>query len=90
MLIQFLLAVFGLASISFAMGSNPRLRRLAPYIGLAGQVFWAAFAWQSNGWGLGVLVAAYTLVYIRAIYVQRVGAADKKLTTPAVPRAHNL
>lgn len=67
---QFLMALFGLTSIYCAMGNNPRLRKFAPIIGLAGQPFWAWFAWQSDGWGLAVLVAAYTLVYIRGIRVQ--------------------
>lgn len=70
MMIQFLIAAFGLTSIYFAMGHNPRLRRWAPIIGLMGQPFWAIFAWQSEGWGLAVLVAAYTLVYIEGIRMQ--------------------
>lgn len=69
-MIQLLLAAFGLTSIYFAMGHNPTLRCWAPVIGLAGQPFWAIFAWQSEGWGLGVLVAAYTLVYIKGIFMQ--------------------
>lgn len=69
-MIQFLLAAFGLTSIYFAMGHNPTLRRWAPVIGLTGQPFWAIFAWQSEGWGLAVLVAAYTLVYIQGIRMQ--------------------
>lgn len=69
-MIQFFLAAFGLTSIYFAMGHNSILRRWAPIIGLAGQPFWFAFAWQSQGWGLMVLVAAYTSVYIRGIWMQ--------------------
>lgn len=69
-MIQFFLAAFGLTSIYFAMGHNPTLRRWAPIIGLAGQPFWFIFAWQAQGWGLMVLVAAYTLVYIRGIWMQ--------------------
>ena len=67
---QLLIAVFGLTSIWFAMGHNPVLRKWAPVIGLAGQPFWLAFAWQSQAWGLGLLVAAYTLVYLRGVWVQ--------------------
>ena len=66
-MIQFLIAIFGLTSIYFAMGHNQRLRKWAPVIGLAGQPFWAYFAWQTGGWGLAALVLAYTLVYINAI-----------------------
>lgn len=69
-MIQFFLAAFGLTSIYFAMGHNPTRRRWAPIIGLAGQPFWAVFAWQSEGWGLAILVTAYTLVYIQGIRMQ--------------------
>lgn len=67
---QLFIAIFGLTSIYFAMGHNPKQRKWAPVIGLAGQPFWAYFAWQSNGWGLGALVLAYTAVYINGIRVQ--------------------
>ena len=36
---------------------------------LLGQPFWAHFAYTAGGWGMGILVAAYTVVYIRAICV---------------------
>ena len=67
---QFFMAVFGLCSIYMAMGNNPRLRKWAPVVGLAGQPFWAVFAWQSQGLGLAVLVLAYSAVYGRGIVVQ--------------------
>jgi len=64
---QLFLAMFGLTSVAFAMSNGPRRRAWAPIIGLLGQPFWAAFAYESGGWGLGLLVAAYTVVYVRAI-----------------------
>ena len=64
---QLFLALFGLTSVAFAMSNGPARRRWAPMIGLYGQPFWAHFAYQSGGWGMGLLVTAYTLVYIRAI-----------------------
>lgn len=67
---QLLIAVFGLTSIWMALGNNPRLRKWAPIIGLCGQPAWAWLAWETKGWGLGLLVAAYTLIYIRGIWVQ--------------------
>lgn len=67
---QFLMALFGLTSIYCAMSNNPRLRKWAPIIGLAGQPFWAWFAWQAQAWGLGVLVLAYTAVYARGAWLQ--------------------
>ena len=64
---QFLMALFGLTSMYFALSNGPRRRAWAPMIGLYGQPAWAYFAYQTTSWGLGLLVAAYTLVYIRAI-----------------------
>ena len=49
------------------------MRAWAPMIGLLGRPFWAHFAYQSGGWGMGLLVAAYTVVYIRAICVNNRG-----------------
>jgi len=65
-----MIAVFGLGSIWMAMSQSPGQRKWAPIVGLAGQPFWAWFAWQSQGWGLGALVLAYTAVYINGIRVQ--------------------
>ena len=67
---QLFMAAFGLASLYMAMGDNAGLRKWAPVVGLAGQPFWAHFAWQSQGWGLAVLVLAYSAVYVRGIVVQ--------------------
>lgn len=69
-MIQILIALFGLSSIWLAMGLNPTGRRWAPVIGLAGQPFWFAFAIDAAAWGLLALVAAYSVVYLRGIYVQ--------------------
>lgn len=71
---QLLIAAFGLTSIWLAMGNHPTGRKLAPVIGLAGQPFWAWFAYESNAWGLAALVMAYTLVYLRGVFVQWRGA----------------
>lgn len=67
---QLFIALFGLTSIWLAMGNNATGRKWAPLIGLAGQPFWFAFAWQSDAWGLLVLVGAYTLVYMRGALLQ--------------------
>lgn len=66
---QLLIAIFGLTSISLAMGHNPTGRKWAPVIGLAGQPFWLLFAIDSKAWGLLALVLAYTAVYLRGIYL---------------------
>ena len=72
---QILIALFGLTSMAFALSNGPRRRAWAPMIGLLGRPFWAHFAYQSGGWGLGLLVAAYTVVYIRAICANGRGRA---------------
>jgi hypothetical protein len=71
---QLLIALFGLTSIWCAMGNNPRARKWAPIIGLAGQPFWFMFSLDTGAWGLLALVAAYTAVYLRGIWVQWGGA----------------
>jgi hypothetical protein len=72
---QLFIALFGLCALWMAMGNNARARKWAPVVGLCGQPFWAAFAWQTQGWGLGVLVVAYTTVYARGAWVQWRSAA---------------
>jgi hypothetical protein len=67
---QLFIALFGLTSIWLAMGHNATGRKWAPIIGLAGQPFWLAFALSTDAWGLIVLVAAYTLVYLRGALLQ--------------------
>lgn len=69
-LIQLGMASFGLTALWMAMGNNPTHRKWAPVIGLAGQVFWAYFAWHSGAWGMAVLVVAYTLVFLNGIRLQ--------------------
>jgi hypothetical protein len=70
MVLQFVLAAFGLAALWMATGHSQRARRWAPIVGLCGQPAWLAFAWQSQAWGLLVLSLAYTAVYARAAWVQ--------------------
>jgi hypothetical protein len=69
-LVQLGIAAFGLTALWMAMGHNPTHRKWAPVIGLAGQAFWTAFAWQTKAWGLAALVVAYTAVYARGAWVQ--------------------
>lgn len=71
---QLFIAIFGLSSLWMALGDDPRARRWAPVVGLCGQPFWLAFAIETKGWGLGVLVAAYTVVYLRGVVVQWKGS----------------
>lgn len=61
---QLLLAVFGLAALWMAYSPNMHLRRYSPVVGLLGQPAWMWFAIESSAWGLAVLCAAYTAVYL--------------------------
>jgi hypothetical protein len=67
---QIFIALFGLGAIWMAMGKDKRMHKWAPLVGLAGQPFWAAFAWETRGWGLALLVVAYTVVYVRGAWIQ--------------------
>jgi len=67
---QLFIALFGLSSIWMAMGHNTTARKWAPIVGLCGQPFWFSFALDAGAWGLLVLVAAYTLVYLRGALIQ--------------------
>jgi hypothetical protein len=67
--IQLALATFGLSSLWMAMGRSAPARRWAPVVGLIGQPFWFAFAWQTGGWGLLALTCAYTAVYARGAWL---------------------
>lgn len=69
-MIQLAIGLCGLLALSFAMSADPRLRKWAPLVGLLGQPAWAFFAYQTGGWGLGVLALAYTAIYLRSAIVQ--------------------
>lgn len=69
-MIQLALAVFGLTALYMATGNNPRGRRWAPLVGLAGQPFWIVFAVQAQAWGLLALSLAYSAVYVRGAWLQ--------------------
>lgn len=70
MIVQLCLAIFGLLSITMAMGGNARLRKWAPVVGLAGQPFWFLATVPTGQWGMVVLCIAYTVVYVWGIRVQ--------------------
>jgi hypothetical protein len=69
-LIQALLAATGLTALWMGLGTNPRARRFAPLVGLAGQPLWITFALRADAWGLLALSIAYTAVYARGAWVQ--------------------
>lgn len=69
-LTQLGLASFGLIALWLAMGESSRGKRWAPVIGLCAQPFWLIFAMEARAWGMLVLAAAYTLVYLRGAWRQ--------------------
>ena len=63
------MALFGLTAMALALSARPTRRAWAPMVWLYGQPAWAYFAYETGALGLGVLVMANTVVYIRAICV---------------------
>lgn len=68
--VQVGLAFFGLLSVYLAQGNSERGRWLSPLVGLMGQPFWLVFAWSSGAWGLFVVSVAFTLVYLRGLWIR--------------------
>lgn len=68
-LLQLVLAVCGLSALWMATGTSPVLRKWSCAVGLLGQPAWLAYAWSTQGWGLMVLSAAYSFVYLRGLLV---------------------
>lgn len=67
---QLAIALFGLTALLFAMGNHPGRRKWAPVIGLLGQPFWFIATIPTAQWGMVALCCAYSLVYIRGIFMQ--------------------
>lgn len=60
---QGLLAALTLTAFVLATSAHPRLRRIAPWVGLPAQLLWAmAIDWTSQ-WGIGLVVLVYTARY---------------------------
>jgi hypothetical protein len=68
--VQVVLAVFGLSSLWMALDPRPAWRRWAPFVGLIGQPAWLLFAWTLDAWGLFAVSLAYTVVYLRGAWIQ--------------------
>lgn len=68
-IIQFNVALLGLASIYCAMHTRAAVRRFAPILGLIGQPFWFYVTITAGQWGMVALCAAYTVVYVRTLWV---------------------
>jgi hypothetical protein len=53
-----------------ATGKSEIGRKWAPLVGLIGQPAWLLFGYQQQAWGLLLISSAYTLVYVRGVWVQ--------------------
>jgi hypothetical protein len=68
-IIQFCVAVIGLASIYAALHTSVAVRKFAPILGLVGQPFWFYVTITAEQWGMVALCLAYTVVYLRSLWV---------------------
>ena len=69
------LAFFGLLALWMAMSMSARARFWAPWVGLLGQPWWLAFAFQAqaagvDSRGLFVTVGCFTVAYLRGAFLQ--------------------
>lgn len=61
---QAVLALCSLAALWLALDGRVEHRRLAPFVGLAGQPFWFIESLRLGATGMLVATVAYTLVYL--------------------------
>ena len=71
---QLLIAIFGLTAMSLALSQSARHRKWAPVWGLASQPFWFAATIPTGQYGMVALCVAYTLVYVRGVWIHWVRA----------------
>lgn len=62
--LQIWIAATGLAAIALLQFGSARGRRLAPFIGLAGQPAWLLHAIDAHAPGVLAVSAAYTIVWL--------------------------
>lgn len=53
----------GLGALIMLMYGSKRVARIAPFVGLSAQPVWFLFAIEAKSLGVGIIVAAYTLVW---------------------------
>lgn len=63
---QIALVVFGVGAVWLTQCTNPKLRRIAPIVGLLGQPFWFVAAWGQPG--MLFVVSLYTLVWAKGCW----------------------
>lgn len=64
------MSIFGLSALAMAYSGRPALMKWSPLVGIAGQPFWAAFAWIVSSWALALLVPAFSAAYLYGIWKQ--------------------
>lgn len=64
LLLQAWITLTGLGAIALLQFGGERARRWAPFVGLAGQPAWLWHAAESQAVGIGVVSAAYTVVWL--------------------------
>lgn len=77
-MIQVAFAFFGVMAVFMMYTPNERLKRWSPVVGLAGQPFWAAFAYttQPTPWGLVFTCVVFSLAFSYGIW--RMWSAPKE------------
>ena len=70
-MIQAFIALFGLVALHLAFDKREARRRVAPFVGLAGQPFWLLETWRLGATGMFVVSVACTAVYLAAAITWR-------------------
>jgi hypothetical protein len=65
---QLVIVVCGTTSIWLSQSPTLRWRRMAPWIGLAGQPAWMWATWHAEQWGIFALSFVYAAGWIRGIH----------------------
>jgi hypothetical protein len=70
--VSLVLGAFGMLTMWMSQGHDRIQRKFAPVVGIVAQVFWGYYAWLLGpaAGGLWILIAMYSLVYLRGIWVQ--------------------
>ena len=81
-MIQFAIAVTGVAAIWLTQSKSEQARKRACLFGLAGQPFWFASAIAAEQWGIVVLCCFYTVAWARGVWTHWVAPLIRS-TIPA-------
>jgi len=68
-LLQAAIAVFTLTGLYLYSDDDPSMRFLGACVSLAAQPFWLIDAWRSRKGGVLLVALAFTVLWIRAIYI---------------------